>query len=109
MSDIEIKRVKRGRPKKPIVEEIIIYEDKVTRMPRGRPRTVNITDKKAYNKTYYESNKDKHTGDYYCAKCNLICSVSNKSRHNQRYHSEILTPLCDSLIDALNDMINTVV
>lgn len=106
MNDIEIKRVKRGRPKKPIVEEIVIYEDEVKRMPRGRPRSVNITDKKAYNKTYYESNKDKHTGDYLCHKCNLICSVSNKSRHNQRYHAgEILTPICDALYKELNDLV----
>ena len=59
-TDIQIPRVKRGRR--------VIHEN---------------FDRKEYNKKYYENNKDKHTGDYHCTTCNVLCSFSNKTRHKR--------------------------
>jgi len=59
----------------------------IERVKRGRPRTVNITDKAEYQKQYYEKNKEKLKGDFLCLKCNVLCSISNRYRHNKRYHS----------------------
>ena len=57
----------------------------VERVRVGRPKTIT-TDKKTYFKEYYEKNKEKTSGDFLCPICNLLCSKSNKSRHNKRYH-----------------------
>ena len=85
--DSEPKRIKRGRPKKIIVEPVILDESEIKRIPRGRPRSIDITDFKEYQKEYYKKNKEKTKGDYFCEKCNFLCSKANKSRHNAKYHA----------------------
>ena len=62
----------------------------IERVKRGRPRTVNIIDKAEYQKQYYEKNKNKLKGDFLCPKCNVLCSISNKYRHNKRYHPSVI-------------------
>ena len=54
---------------------------------RGRPKTVKISNED-YHKQYYEKNKEKYIkkGQYFCSKCNVYCSMSNKSKHNKLYH-----------------------
>jgi len=87
MQEPELPRVKRGRPKKVIIDETPIVEDIKT---KGRPRSINITDIKEYQKLYYENHKEKTKGNYLCPNCNLYCSVSNKSRHKKKCNNIIL-------------------
>ena len=65
-------------------------DDDIKITKRGRPRTVNITDMRIYQKEYYEMNKEKTQGHYLCEKCGYLCSKANKSRHNKTYHFEII-------------------
>ena len=59
MESEEPKRIKRGRPKKVIIEPVITEQcTEIKHIPRGRPRTVDITDFREYQKTYYEKNKE---------------------------------------------------
>jgi len=79
------------------------------RVKHGRPRTVNIIDKKEYQTTYYEKNKDKTKGDALCPHCNLLYSKSNKTRHNRKYHPELVkektkTKILHELVQELNKM-----
>jgi hypothetical protein len=100
--DEEVNKRGRGRPKK---ETIIDENTEVIkksrgrppkekevkeRVPRGRPRSVDIIDKVEYQKQYYQNNKEKYTGDYTCIHCNLLCSYSNKSRHIKTHHPDII-------------------
>ena len=64
---------------------------------RGRPPKLENFDRKAYNKSYYEKNKENTKGTYFCNVCNVICSKSNKSRHNKGslHQSCCETTLCD--------------
>ena len=80
LNDIQPKR--RGRPAK--------EKEVKERVPRGRPRSVDIIDKAEYQKQYYLNNKEKYTGDYTCVHCNLLCSYSNKSRHMKTHHPDII-------------------
>ena len=56
-------------------------------MKRGRPKTVKLSNEE-YHKQYYEKNKEKYIkrGQYFCSKCDVYCSMSNKSKHNKLYH-----------------------
>ena len=94
---ILVQRVKRGRPSKakPVIDldaepkrrgRPSKEKETKDRVPIGRPRTVDIIDKVAYQKEYYLKNKDKYKGDYSCPHCNLLCSYSNKSRHMKKHH-----------------------
>ena len=98
-----VERVKRGRPSKvkPVIDLNDIQpkrrgrpaktkEEVKERVPRGRPRSVDIIDKAEYQKQYYLNNKEKYTGDYTCVHCNLLCSYSNKSRHMKTHHPDII-------------------
>ena len=101
---ILVERVRRGRPSKakPVIDlEHNNIEPKrrgrppkekevKERVPRGRPRSVDIIDKAEYQKQYYLNNKEKYTGDYTCIHCNLLCSYSNKSRHMKTHHPDII-------------------
>jgi len=64
------------------------------RVKHGRPRKINVDiDKKAYQKLYYEMNKEKTKGDALCPHCKLLYSKSNKTRHNRKYHPELIKKL----------------
>jgi hypothetical protein len=82
--NVEINKRGRGRPKK----EILIKE----RVPVGRPKKLDIIDKVEYNKNYYQQNKDrvKIVGDFVCPHCNKISSLANKLRHLKSHHPEII-------------------
>ena len=56
-------------------------------MKRGRPKTIKLSNEE-YHKQYYEKNKEKYIkkGQYFCSKCDVYCSMSNKSKHNKLYH-----------------------
>jgi hypothetical protein len=70
ISNIEKPKLKRGRPFQEIHKDF---------------------DRKEYNKNYYENNKEKYTGEYHCLICNIYCSISNKTRHNNsKTHNKIL-------------------
>ena len=85
-----VEKIKRGRPKKVINES----EEKEVkqRIPRGRPRKLmlDMVDMVQYRKTYYANNKDKYVGDFTCPHCNFVISLSNKSRHNKKHHSDVI-------------------
>ena len=62
------------------------YQTNATIIPkikRGRPKLILEFNRKEYNKEYYLKNKEKYIGDYHCVSCNLICSLSNKTRHRR--------------------------
>jgi len=65
-------------------------EIKYERMKCGRPKSEIPIDKIAYRKKYYEEHKEKFKGDLLCPHCKKLFSKSNKTRHNQKYHPEIL-------------------
>jgi hypothetical protein len=58
-----------------------IINEAPQRVKIGRPKKYEIFDRETYNKQYYQNNKSKYMGDYLCPSCNLLCSLSNKSRH----------------------------
>lgn len=51
------------------------------KMKLGRPRSINITDIKAYQKEYYFKNIEKTKGHIPCEICRCLISKSNKYRH----------------------------
>ncbi len=57
--------------------------DNIPRIKRGRPKKEVEFDRATYNKNYYQMNKEKYTGDYYCPICGVLCSKANKSTHNK--------------------------
>ena len=97
MSEIEIKKLPRGRPVKVKNLEIInpeiieiIQINEIQKIPRGRPKKFNLTVHE-YNQQYYLKNKEKTKGSCLCEVCNLLVSKSNKSRHIlSKYHQEKL-------------------
>ena len=53
----------------------------------GRPKLDNRVCAKDYNKQYYQINKKKYKGYYFCDVCQQLSSISNKSRHiKSKFH-----------------------
>ena len=57
--------------------------ESIPQIKRGRPPKLENFDRKSYNKSYYENNKENTKGTYFCSVCCVRCSKSNKSRHNK--------------------------
>ena len=57
--------------------------DEIKHVKVGRPKNEKEFNRKEYNKNYYDKHKEKTKGTYICPVCNLLCSISNRSRHNQ--------------------------
>jgi len=101
MSEIEIKKIARGRPKKIETIETItttiitpVIENEIQKIPRGRPKKFFNMTVKDYNAQYYENNKEKTKGACICEICNCKISKSNKSRHVQSlYHKNKLSQI----------------
>lgn len=64
----------------------------IKRVKVGRPKRDYEFDKKKYFAEYYEKNKVNTKGDICCPHCNLLYSKANKSRHNKKYHPEVIKP-----------------
>ena len=60
------------------------------KVKRGRPKKEGQVDKKQYFAEYYAMNKEKTKGDVLCPHCNLYSSRANISRHNKKYHPELI-------------------
>ena len=100
MSEIEIKKIARGRPKKIETIETITptiitpIENEIQKIPRGRPKKFFNLTVKDYNAQYYENNKEKTKGSCLCKECNFLISKSNKSRHFQsKFHKDKLSEI----------------